>query len=224
MQKTKQLNINNTFHSLNFNVFNPKSDRIINISKSKKRRLDAIMKDDNIDKYTFVIESNNTFSSPYFDYVFNNTNARIVVTVSDIFPVFLLFKLGNRRNLEVMYNFKQHYTDVELTNMDTVSKVYNVSIYIKVKPSDRIAKFLFSLFDLRYTVAFRAYFDFTQKKAFKNSYYSKKNGVYDKNAKSKAEDFKVMHECLARWRIQCHFGCVDENSYVELKELVKKVK
>lgn len=226
MRTTKQLNINNTFRSLNFNFYNPKEKNKLYLSRLSNKKVKALLdkSEDGLASYTFVVDYHSIKHAKYFNEIFKS-KAKILYPVSSIFPINLLFELGNRRNFEVLYEYKDYYTTETLINMDTVSKVYNIGVVVKAEPNVNIANYLFGLNDLRYTLVYRVYFDFTQDKQVNENYYKNdKYNTYDLLPEKKIEAFSVIHECLARWRIQCYVGCIDNYSYTKIIELLGKVK
>lgn len=231
VRKTKQLNINNTFRSLNFNLFNPKADNLIILSRVSNKVIKNLIDNNKLNDYLFIVDNHSVRTNKYFNDIFKS-KAHLLYLAKTIFPVDLLFTLGNRRNFEIIYYYKDQYSLTELQNMDVVSKVYNIGIYVPVAPNKNIVKYLFGLNDVRYTLAYKAYFDYTlskhehsvnSKKLLENYYINNEYELYDATPEKKIEDFKLIHECLARWRIQCYLDCIDAESYTKLKEYIRKV-
>ena len=231
VRKTKQLNINNTFRSLNFNLFNSKSENIINLSRVSNKKIKDLVDNNSLDDKVFIVDNHSIRTNKYFKDIFNS-KSRLIYLVKDIFPIDLLFNLGNRRNFEIIYPYEDEFTDDELHNMDVVSKVYNIGIYVHVKQNENIVHYLFGLNDVRYTLAYKAYFDYTlsklnsslnSEKSLENYYINKEYQLYDATPEKKIADFKLIHECLARWRIQCYLDCIDSESYTKMKNFIRKV-
>lgn len=223
MKSKRQLNINNTFRSLNFNVFNPYENNIHVLSQLSNKAIKNMISKGTIDDNVFIINLDDILHNKYFNTIFN-AKCKIIYNAKNNFPIAFLFKLGNRKNFEVLYPYKSNYSKEDLTNIQAVSQIYNVGIYIKVNSNVKITKYLFSLNDLRYTLAYKAYFDYTSKHYFKGAEVNKDYQIYDTTVEDKTEDFSLVHEVLARWRIQCWISCLNHAEYDKIREKVVKLR
>lgn len=203
MRIRKQLNINNTFRVINFNLYNA-SNKFIESSSLSINDLTKMIKNGTIkDKYIIVRNCRNEDIKKNTK-IFNS-GAHIYYYTETTVPSYVIFSLGNIKNAEVVYKYRQHFSSEDLQNIKTLFEVLPVAVYLEPELNMSASDYLFSLNDLRY-IADKVYYNF-------NDSFSIEDKMYY---------FEYSHEVLARWKLQLYLKVKDsEQEQTMLSKLEK---
>lgn len=215
MRIRQQININNTFHVLNFNAYLEHGDKILHSNNvNELNKIKKLLESDSAKGYTFVLGEDTSVK------MIKDSLARgayVKYLVDTYVPITIIFEIGNNRNFEVLYKYHDEFSKKQIDNMNTVRQVMRVCIYFKFNyPETSINKFLFSMNDTRF-LAERVYIDFTNTSL--NKYQLEYYYQDDLKSEYKIEVFSKIHEILARWHIQVHLG---SNSLLAQSKLQQK--
>lgn len=221
MRVRQSLNINNTFHSLNFNTYLAREQHVLHSNnKEELAKIKSLIRAGaECSPYTFEIEDKQPLSLIKDSL---EAGAYVKYYLKDTLPIGVIFGIGNNRKFEVVYPYNDNFSKAILDNMDRARQVFRVGIYYHFNfPEDDFKTFLFSMNDVRF-IAERVYIDFTLDniQPYQDNYYHKINGYYDLDPKYKLDLFKKIHEILARWHIQIHLSNASLAEQVDLEQLV----
>ena len=216
MRMIDHVNLDNTFHSLNFNAYLSKdTHKLHSNNKQELDKMKQLIYLKEADNYTFIIEDNMGYqflqkaiaSGAYVKYIIDNE-----------IPVSVLFLIGNCSKLELVYKYRKAFDHKLLKNMDTARQILRVGIlYNYHYKEDDIVDFLFAMNDTRY-IAERVYIDFENDNVPDNlKVFYKDNEL---KTTYKLQVFSGIHEPLARWHVQVHLSANSKASMADLRKQV----
>lgn len=183
MQRTKRLNINNTFRSANLLLYNPKDYK-------------SIMNDDCriVDKeakYAIFVDKLS------FDKVLNlvkELDDFVIITEKPL-PKLLLLEIGNNHKVTIIYkitNLDYLNDDKLYENVRFYNQVFTTGILFKGKTLD-VKRLLININKLKYILD-RVY-------------------IYNKSLSLRMNAFHYMHEVLARWKMNLFINYLNDEEF-----------
>ena len=204
MRLKKQLNIDNTNRSINFNQINITDKLFIKVNKANKEKvINAINTNQGKGSY-FLIEHNQDEDLGLNSLVYRSMGF-IYYYTKDVIPISALLSMGTNSKLYLVYEYTGEFTRSQIINIKTafeLSTVYIYLPYIDVNSDPR--KYLFDIFDVRY-IADAVIYKFKAKPFFDSDKYVNLDGCYVANPETQKYYFDMSHEILARWKLQMTF-------------------
>lgn len=204
MRLKKQLNIDNTNRSINFNQINITDKLFIKVNKANKEEvINAINTNQGKGSY-FLIEHNKDEDLGLNSLVYRSMGF-IYYYTKDVIPISALLSMGTNSKLYLVYEYTGEFTRSQIINIKTafeLSTVYIYLPYIDVNSDPR--KYLFDIFDVRY-IADAVIYNFKAKPFFDSDKYIQLDGCYTAKPEIQKYYFDMSHEILARWKLQMTF-------------------
>lgn len=235
MRQIQNLNINNTYRSLNLNTtlgYDPNKVRKVT-AVNKQQILTDIKHKQYADRY--ILFHTRAARSLGEDDKLNRAILRTPRPVSyyttNVVPIHILLRLADKKDCEVVYNIAKEFTLEQIKNIETANMLCRTVVSCPlVFPDVNYRDILFSLWDLRYILdrVKLEFPDLTKKQIGDrvNYYeYNKITQLYQLRKRYKYQYYQDLHEVLARWRIQLWLllNSLDECAYIEKKALKHKV-
>jgi len=204
MRLKKQLNIDNTNRSINFNQINIIDKLFIKVNKANKDEVMSAINTDQGKGSYFLIEHNKNEDLDLNNLVYRSMGV-IYYYTKDVIPISALLSMGTNSNLYLVYEYTGEFNRSQIINIKTafeLSTVYIYLPYIDVNSDPR--KYLFDLFDVRY-IADAVIYNFKAKPFFDSDKYIHLDSYYTANPEIQKHYFDMSHEILARWKLQMTF-------------------
>lgn len=212
MRPVRNLNINNTYRSLNLNT--TLGYNTYNTVKVTAQTKAEVLQDIKQHKYAsrYLLYHTKAPGSIGED---DKLNAQVLNTPSPVsyfttneVPIHILLRMADKKNCEVVYTFTKEFTDKQIRNVQSANAFCHTVVEANlIYPDDDYRDLLFSVWDLRYVLdQLRLSFPDLTKEQVGNRHayyaYNKTSKRYQLRSRYKYKYYENLHEVLARWKIQ----------------------